>query len=434
MKDADRPADISLDADKLEQLLEVPAPAQPVVMIEYRNRGVPWWLLVTLIVVVPLVAVVVYQQVIVERYAAAASKANYDLAKAKVADNNTPVAEEPRTDPMPVERASPPAAAPVVISAQAAPQPEAPEPGSPPSPSEPKAAPASAEKKVDAPALASAGEPPESRVRSIFPIQLEGAANAPEPKSAGAGSPRPASAAQDRTTFEEPIGADPALSQPSRAVSSGPGEGRPTDNGTTEPIAVDPAAGSVDPASHPQTIPPVQPLPTADEMRRQLAQESAEISARKAEEPLEQNDRQRVRRYENRVLFHDELRVLLNGDLKRAGEEIDALARRRRGDTDPRNLAKARAIWRRGQVPLATRVNQIRALDVSECDILNFMSDNLFALMHAKGGPRDSNDLRVRAARQLLSCKLPGATAPAAAGSEASTPPLRNKNGADPPR
>ena len=44
MNDADEAIDVSLETDRLEQLLEVPAPAQPVVMIEYRNRGVPWWL------------------------------------------------------------------------------------------------------------------------------------------------------------------------------------------------------------------------------------------------------------------------------------------------------------------------------------------------------------------------------------------------------
>ena len=36
--------DVSLEADRLEELLEAPVPAQPVVMIEYRNRGVPWWM------------------------------------------------------------------------------------------------------------------------------------------------------------------------------------------------------------------------------------------------------------------------------------------------------------------------------------------------------------------------------------------------------
>ena len=43
MNDAKEAPDVSLETDRLEQLLEVPAPAQPVVMIEYRNRGVPWW-------------------------------------------------------------------------------------------------------------------------------------------------------------------------------------------------------------------------------------------------------------------------------------------------------------------------------------------------------------------------------------------------------
>jgi hypothetical protein len=110
------------------------------------------------------------------------------------------------------------------------------------------------------------------------------------------------------------------------------------------------------------------------------------------------------------------------------------LANRERGDFNQKAISKARGIWRNGRLSLPTRVNQIRALDVSECDILNFMSDNFFARMHAHGGPRDSNDLRVRAARLLLSFELPGATAGATAGSDPRSLPTRTRTGADPPR
>ena len=47
--------DLNLETDRLEQLLETPPPPQSVVVVEYRNRGVPTWIFFPLIVLVPLV-------------------------------------------------------------------------------------------------------------------------------------------------------------------------------------------------------------------------------------------------------------------------------------------------------------------------------------------------------------------------------------------
>ncbi len=88
-----------------------------------------------------------------------------------------------------------------------------------------------------------------------------------------------------------------------------------------------------------------------------------------------------------------------------------------------------------GGVPLAKRVSQIRSLDLPEAVILDLMSDNLYARMHARGGPRDGNDVRVRAARLLLSCELSGANSAAEAGSApGSAPKRRRTTGTDSPR
>ncbi len=100
MNDTERSADVSLDTDRLEQLLEVPAPAQPVVMIEYRNRGVPWWLLVSLVVLVPLVAVVAYQQLVVQTFQAQAANARYLAQKL---ETERTVGEGPKADVSPVQ-------------------------------------------------------------------------------------------------------------------------------------------------------------------------------------------------------------------------------------------------------------------------------------------------------------------------------------------
>ncbi len=84
-------------------------------------------------------------------------------------------------------------------------------------------------------------------------------------------------------------------------------------------------------------------------MRTQLAEEAARKNAEEAEAALLLNDRLRVRRYEDRVRFHDELRQILSRDIKIAGTEIDELSKRQRGDSDPRMRAKARGIWRDGR-------------------------------------------------------------------------------------
>ncbi len=169
-------------------------------------------------------------------------------------------------------------------------------------------------------------------------------------------------------------------------------------------------------------------------MRTQLAEEAARKNADEAEAALLLNDRMRVRRYEDRMRFHDDLRQILARDLKNAGTEIDELSKRQRGDSDPRTRAKARVIWRDKRSPLATRVSQIRSMNISESDILDLMSDNLYARMHAPGGPRDSNEVRVRAARLLLSCELSGAnSAPEAGSAPGSAPKRRRTTGTDSP-
>ena len=48
-------------------------------------------------------------------------------------------------------------------------------------------------------------------------------------------------------------------------------------------------------------------------------------------------------------------------------------------------------------------MTQIRALDIPEADILNFISDSLYGRMHSRGGPKDMNEVRMRAAKILLS-------------------------------
>ena len=90
--------DVSLESDRLEQLLETAPPGQPVVMIEYRNRGFPWWMLGSVLVLVPaaVAAIFLYYHSVVEKYRAEASKAAY-LLRTRAMENPSP-ADQPAAD------------------------------------------------------------------------------------------------------------------------------------------------------------------------------------------------------------------------------------------------------------------------------------------------------------------------------------------------
>ena len=91
MNDGNDSVDVSLETDRLEQLLEVPEPAAPVVMIEYRNRGVPWWFVVPVMVVPAVIAVLVMRYWVVENYRAKVSRAEYLVKKLATDNANAPL-------------------------------------------------------------------------------------------------------------------------------------------------------------------------------------------------------------------------------------------------------------------------------------------------------------------------------------------------------
>jgi hypothetical protein len=162
----------------------------------------------------------------------------------------------------------------------------------------------------------------------------------------------------------------------------------------------------------PETVTPLEPLPTREEFANQLAEEAARKEREMVEEQAFQAERLRAQSFEDRLSFHNELRQILAEHGKQSGKEIDALVRRSRGDHDPKTYFRARNIWRYGTMAQQVRVTQIRALGVPEADIINFISDNLYARMRTPGGPRNSNEVRVRAAQLLLANELPTALPP----------------------
>jgi hypothetical protein len=423
--------DVSLETDRLEELLEVPAPAQPVVMIEYRSRGVPWWVMVPLLVVPPVLAVLYYRHSVFERFQAQVSDDAYRMQQLTLQK----AAELPSTaggpTPEPVRSDPAPGPAPVAIVAEVStggsPTPTASKPAVPDRVM-PQAGPAEASK-ID---VTDAGGPPKSRVRSIFPspFELDGA-TAGTKDDGGDSAGRP-SAAPARPVPEAAPSTKVASAEepPQDGDASGPREGAaPGIAGKPGAATRAPAAkaGRTAPGDRAKSGPALEPLPSSDEWKGQLAQESAKKTAEIAEAQEALAERTRVRRYEDRVKFHEELSQILAAETTNAGAEIDALAKRQRNDRDPIAYAKAKRIWSYStRVPMAARANQIRALDIPESDILNFISDNLWNHMHAPGGARNDNELRMKAARLLLKCTLPDAAeAPPAVSRPSSMVKLR---------
>ena len=90
--------DFNLETDHLEEVIESPPPAQPVVVIQYRTRGVPWYLVLPLLVLVPLGAVAVYHRV--------SSRVRYPLVPPPSADQSTRKAAERQAVPGALSEAS----------------------------------------------------------------------------------------------------------------------------------------------------------------------------------------------------------------------------------------------------------------------------------------------------------------------------------------
>ncbi len=178
----------------------------------------------------------------------------------------------------------------------------------------------------------------------------------------------------------------------------------------------------IDPPVTTVAVPADPPLPSKEETLRQIEVEALQ----KQEEIRHQVEDKAVEihrlRDQERMRFHDELRDTLEQYGRRAGAAIDQLCVRYGYESDRNRLMRGSQIWNSG-MRLSRRVAEIRKLDLPETAILNFLSDDLHAQVRKRDGPRDSNEVRVRAALLLLDkCELPS-------NEEASNPPALGAEG-----
>ncbi len=122
----------------------------------------------------------------------------------------------------------------------------------------------------------------------------------------------------------------------------------------------------------------------------------------------------RARRLDEQLKFRDELRELLKEKGNQAGPDIAKLKQRYDYDVDPVKWDQAYDTWRFSRMmTVRDKVKYIRSLDLPETTILELMCSSIHPTIGTRHGPRDTNEVWVRAAEQLLRFELP--RAPAAA-------------------
>jgi hypothetical protein len=360
-----------LEVDRIDEVLEAADPPQPVVVVQYARKGLPWFWIMALIILTPIGGLLIYHRLVVEHLRSQTLAAKRELASWKEririeAEREALPAELPITRPADVitERGRSPSIEGGVVRDTESTAPRATFTGDSPARDLAPAPPV-----PGSPAVAGAlAQAPKSSIEAPPPVAVEPAG---EP---GTTSPR----------AEVPD----ALAQSSAKAESSP-------------------APTVAPPSTPIAVRAEPPLPSKEETLRAIQEEAVQ----KQEEIRHQVEDKAVEihrlRYEERIRFHQDLRQILDQHGRQAGPAIDQLCVRYGFEADRIRIARGSRIWSSRGKPLAARVWQIRGLDLPETAILNFMSDDLHARLHTPDGPRDSNEVRVKAARLLLHCELP---------------------------
>jgi hypothetical protein len=424
-----------LEVGELGDVVATPVSAQPVVVVQYRNRGVPSWLFFPLIMVVPLAAIIVYHRMVVERYRVQAAQANSLLLKEIQVDRaSLPLV---RSDPPPTTVLPQPA--PGAASIEVGPDrslasvgtPEKPVPGAvkEPAPAADGASP-KADRLAVTPAPPTAGPPhstglppvaaaadapvpaadqaPRITLRSLLPNPFADGATTPRPpqphESGGAGGIDKhidvATATVARSGFE--AGASGALAPgPSVAAAA----------------AADPAMARM-----------LAPLPTKEEAEREIQEEAARRQAEILASNGGKSAEIRSARLEEQTRFREELALVVQSLGNRGGPDIDALAKRYGYEFDKDRYTRAHHLWFYSRMTQKEKVRAVRALELPETVILDFLSDDFHPKMMARNGLRSRSEVRVMAAKQLLKYPLPGVAAaerPATAATAAAAPNAR---------
>jgi hypothetical protein len=426
--------DPMLESDQLEELLETPAPSPPVVVVQYRNRGVPPWMIIT-IIIVTLAGFGLYHKLVVERYRVQAAQDRSLILRKLEADRAAQPLLVRETGasttvlPIPIPGAGEASGSSVSIPAGAI------VPG------------------VEETKAASASNPPNwgSEGASLTaPSQLRGLGSAApnplavlgqsgpmpnlRPFSDNAGPAKPlaptngiASTADIGTakqTLPAPTGG-PEDKSVEGAIRGQPPAGTPDNGGgdpaapsngalagTIRPPGAELPAGAPDPGAQgpdrdgsigPKPLPP---LPTVEESKRQIEEEAARREAEIIAQVENRNADLKSKWLEEQTKFREELAEVVRSKGMRAGPDIANLDKRYAYQGDPIKAETAYQMWRLMRTSEKAKVNKLRSLELPETKILEFMCSSLHGTIGTRRGPRDENEVRVRAAMQLLKYPL----------------------------
>jgi hypothetical protein len=404
-----------MEVDRIDRHGEAPEAVPPVVVIQYRTKAPLWILAITLSFLIPACGIMIYHRLVVAQLRAEAADARrvlQDWVNGARAGAVTPARIEP---PAPLALNSQPIAEVVREPAPAPSPPPQPPRSQAPRPT-PLPAPSAPATQVRPPSAATAarGQDPAPPGTTAGPAQASTAARVPPPQPDPPGAaPLPPSEPPVLAEVDRPRGLSPPVpsaeidpfdqaatlaTEPPLAAASDRA-GRPSGDG--------PAPGAAPAGPIPEAAPFDQaPLPSKEETLRAIQEEAASKQADLRVQHQARQAEYRRLRYDERRKFRDELRDVL-ASARRAGTAIDQLCLRYGYDFDPDTFARASRAWAASSRSWDEKIRVVRALDLPEPMILNFLSDDLHGRLRSRNGPRDSNEVRIRAAQLLLNCEPP---------------------------
>jgi len=115
---------------------------------------------------------------------------------------------------------------------------------------------------------------------------------------------------------------------------------------------------------------------------------------------------------DQRVEFRQQLEEILRSGSPTKGKEIDELCERFGRVYDPMIRKRVNYVLSHlnGKMTLPAKVKVLRDLGVPEPGVLDFLANDLKRFINSRNGLRDANDVRVKAANQLLLMKLAGSS------------------------
>jgi hypothetical protein len=412
---------VDLETEQLDLGTDSPPANQPVVVIQYRNRGLPWYLLLPLLILFSGGAVGVYHFLIAPRFrfhSRSSGPAIKDPGQSREgsgglqATSNAGEGKTPKlspilehTQPLPLSLNSQPIVpgsiplTPPVGSIGEAVKSKAGDRAAHPSPN-------------PAPELAAAKSDPASP--SPAPV-LKGAGSSTTPPAPHDSKPSSKNSLavgfvppEENSPFEmfQPARPEPPLPEPDRhdtLPTTGPQNDPPTLENTPKLTQRTPTPEDV-------------PNPSKEEVLRNIKAEAAEKQAelnqlqdlknRAWEESLAESQ---ARLREQRVKFRRELLKILRSGSHQTGREIDDLCNTYGRSYDSQLRADVTSVLSRipGKMSPEAKVNLLRLYGIPEPGILDFLANDFHRYINSRNGPRDSDQVRVSAARQLLRFKLP---------------------------